>query len=116
VEKPGRIVQLLHKENQPTKEREPRRNLSDRGKDLRSAGAVQLQELAQGDIKLQMGPMSGKFKGHLHRGCLPTQVRCRHPVEGWFSSGDEFSEGQERPEQVEGVSALLQDVDNVHGC
>jgi hypothetical protein len=50
------------------------------------------------------------------RGRLPTQVRSRHQVKGWFSSGVEFTKGQERPGQVEGVSALLQDVDNVHAC
>jgi hypothetical protein len=35
---------------------------------------------------------------------------------GWFSSRVECSDGWERPEQVEGVSALLQDGDNVHAC
>jgi hypothetical protein len=37
-------------------------------------------------------------------------------VKGWFSSRAEFSEGQKRLEEVESVSALPQDVDNVHAC
>jgi hypothetical protein len=46
----------------------------------------------------------------------PAQGCSCHPVKGWFRSGDEFSEGQERPKQVEGLSPLLQNVDNVHAC